>query len=139
MGKLLRNTPSTRFEKMLKLLKRIFCLHLNWMPYYAWHPSRIFGMHVYECKHCGKVKGFAPGEPPNQLEKQMKIIETIFLLLIVSVLALFLYGLVFWGPYNLYAESQCLAKGYSEHRVSIGLEIYCMSLDGSLTVRVDKL
>lgn len=50
-----------------------------------------------------------------------------------------LYCLVIWAPYNIYAESQCLAKGFPEYRVTVGLEIYCLNLDGSLTVNVEKL
>lgn len=64
-----------------------------------------------------------------------KIIGIIFLCFALVTF----YSLFIWAPYNVYAESQCLAKGYPEYRVSVGLETYCMNLDGSLTVKVDKL
>lgn len=50
-----------------------------------------------------------------------------------------LYCVLVWAPYNIYAESQCLAKGFPDHRVSVGLEAYCLNLDGSITVNVEKL
>jgi hypothetical protein len=65
----------------------------------------------------------------------MKIIEGIFLLVIL----LFLYALFIWAPYNMYADSACLNKGYPDYRVTIGLEVYCLNLDGSVTVNVEKL
>lgn len=64
------------------------------------------------------------------------MISDIILGMIVLV---FIYMVFVFTPVNIYAESQCLAKGYPEYRVSVGLEIYCLNLDGSVTVNVDKL
>lgn len=36
-------------------------------------------------------------------------------------------------PVTLYAEADCLKKGYPEARVTIGLERYCLNLDGLVT------
>ena len=48
------------------------------------------------------------------------------------------YTMIIWMPVNVYNEAKCLEKGYPEHRVSVGLERYCMNLDGTITVSVDK-
>lgn len=49
------------------------------------------------------------------------------------------YVFVAWGPTSLYAEAECLAAGYPKHQVSVGLERYCMNLEGTITVSVKKL
>lgn len=49
-----------------------------------------------------------------------------------------IYVLLVFSPVSLYTEAECLREGYPEYRVSVGLERYCMNLDGSVTVRVDK-
>ncbi len=54
-------------------------------------------------------------------------------------LAFVFYTVFIWFPYNIYAETQCLAKGFPDYRVTIGLEVYCLNLDGSVTVNVEKL
>jgi len=48
------------------------------------------------------------------------------------------YTFFIWTPVSIYTEAECLREGYPEHRVSVGLERYCMTLDGTITVRVDK-
>jgi hypothetical protein len=59
---------------------------------------------------------------------------------ILCILGLFVLYLVFvWMPVTLYAEAECLRKGYPEHRVTVGLSKYCMNLDGTVTVSVDRL
>ncbi len=71
-----------------------------------------------------------------------KILMISFVLL-VDTAALFvlfvLYTVFIWSPVNIYTEAECLRNGYPEHRTSIGLERYCMTLDGSIIVRVDKI
>ena len=62
----------------------------------------------------------------------MKILGLVFILFC-------LYTAFIWAPYNIYAESQCLAKGYPDYRVTVGLEVYCLNLDGNVTVNVEKL
>lgn len=61
------------------------------------------------------------------------------LALVCGPLLLFaLYLLVVMVPVMAYNEAECLRNGYPKHAVSIGLERYCMTLDGAVTVRVDK-
>lgn len=74
------------------------------------------------------------------LNKIMDRIVPTFLILFVGVFAVYsLYMLLFWLPVSLYAGSQCLERGYPKSEVSIGLEQYCMNLQGTVTVSVDKL
>ena len=63
----------------------------------------------------------------------------VFIILVAAPLVIFLaYFMFVFGPVSIYAEAECLRKGYPEYRVSVGLERYCMTLDGSVTVQVDK-
>ena len=62
-----------------------------------------------------------------------KLISVLFLAFI------FVYTFFVWVPVYLYAEAKCLEKGYPKQRVSVGLSIYCINLEGSVTVNVDKL
>jgi hypothetical protein len=58
---------------------------------------------------------------------------------VAAVLALITAYLMFVvTPYAIYAESKCLAAGYPDSRVTIGLDIYCVGIDGAVTNRVDK-
>ena len=63
-------------------------------------------------------------------------------ILIIAPLAAFtlfaIYVLFIMIPVLMYTEAECLREGYPEYRVSIGLERYCMTLDGVITVKVDK-
>jgi len=63
-------------------------------------------------------------------------LETIIILLFAPIILFMLYTLFIWIPVDLNTQSKCLTQGYPEHRTSIGLEQYCMNLDGSITVRV---
>ena len=63
-----------------------------------------------------------------------KIFNFIFIFAFISVG----YLIFFYVPVSLYTEARCLKSGYPESRVSIGLERYCMTLDGVVTVKVDK-
>ena len=57
-----------------------------------------------------------------------------------GILALFCaYTMLIYTPVSLYAEAQCLRNGYPKTYVSVGLEMYCSTLDGSVTVTVRKL
>lgn len=68
------------------------------------------------------------------MDKLIGIVSGIFMAIIgISILYL-LFALV---PVSLYTEAECLRQGYPKSSVSIGLERYCMTLDGSVTVRVD--
>ena len=45
---------------------------------------------------------------------------------------------VVYIPVALYADAECLKAGYPKARVSIGLDRYCTTLDGAVTVKVQK-
>lgn len=42
-------------------------------------------------------------------------------------------------PVALYSDAKCLRMGYPKSHVTIGLETYCSNLQGTVTVKVDKL
>ena len=54
------------------------------------------------------------------------------------VVAFLLFAIFVYQPVSLYAEAECLRLGYPKAKVSVGLERYCITLDGAVTVRVDK-
>lgn len=53
--------------------------------------------------------------------------------------ACIIFMLFAYLPVGLYTQAECLRKGYPKYNVSIGLERYCMNLEGTITVRVDRL
>lgn len=53
-----------------------------------------------------------------------------------GVFVLYIFLAIF--PTYLYAEAECLRKGYPRAHVSIGLERYCMTIDGAVVVKVVK-
>ena len=65
----------------------------------------------------------------------MNVVDAVLLGFVTFIM----YMLFVLMPYNIYADASCLAKGYPDHRVTIGLEVYCLNLDGSITVNVEKL
>ena len=66
----------------------------------------------------------------------------IFSALVNGAIGLFvlfsLYVIFVWLPVSMYAEADCLRNGYPKAKVSVGLERYCITLDGLVTVKVDK-
>jgi len=68
----------------------------------------------------------------------MRILHILIAVFAAPFFLLMAYSFIIWLPVNVYNEAECLRKGYPEHRTSIGLERYCMNLDGSITVNVDK-
>ena len=66
----------------------------------------------------------------------------IFSALVNGAIGLFvlfsLYVIFVWLPVSMYAEADCLRNGYPKAKVSVGLERYCVTLDGLVTVKVDK-
>ena len=58
-----------------------------------------------------------------------------FAVAVIFVAYLFLVLL----PVSMWAENKCLAKGYPKTNVTITLDVYCMNMDGAVTVRVEKL
>ena len=57
----------------------------------------------------------------------------------VGVVGLFMaYLIIVIMPVKMYAEAECLRAGYPVFHVTIGLERYCSTLDGAVTVKVQK-
>ena len=67
-----------------------------------------------------------------------KILVAVAAIICVPPVLIFLYIVVIALPVMLYTEAECLRNGYPKYSVSIGLERYCMNLQGTVTVRVDK-
>ena len=42
-------------------------------------------------------------------------------------------------PVMLYADMKCAEAGFPKSKVTINLARYCMNLDGSVTVKMEKL
>ena len=60
-------------------------------------------------------------------------------ILVVSLVVLFSIYMVFVIlPVIMYTDAQCLRQGMPKAHVTIGLERYCSTLDGSVTVKVTK-
>ncbi len=67
----------------------------------------------------------------------MSIVEKI-LIVPLAVFALFVaYVFFIYTPVDMYTEAECLRNGYPKHSTTVGLERYCISLDGAVTVTVD--
>lgn len=63
----------------------------------------------------------------------------VFMVALLGLLFAFVAYLVFVHTLvSLYTEAECLRKGYPKAYVSIGLERYCSTLDGAVTVKVTK-
>jgi len=58
--------------------------------------------------------------------------------LIIALSIIFGYFIFILAPVSVYAEADCLSKGYPRSLVTITLDRYCMGLDGVVTVAVDK-
>lgn len=63
------------------------------------------------------------------------IMAVVFIVLGIC-LAYLMFALV---PMALYADAKCLRNGYPKSQVTIGLEMYCTTLDGAVTVKVEKI
>ena len=57
---------------------------------------------------------------------------------VVLVCAFAAYLIFVVLPVTMHAEAECLRNGYPKAQVTIGLERYCTTLDGAVTVKVDK-
>jgi hypothetical protein len=51
----------------------------------------------------------------------------------------FVYTLLVIMPLSLYADMKCAEIGYPKSKVTLDLSRYCMNLDGSVTVKMEKL
>lgn len=59
---------------------------------------------------------------------------------IIGILMVFVFYLVFvMLPVVLYSEMECAEKGYPKALVMVNLATYCTTLDGAVTVKMDKL
>jgi len=68
-------------RKIMKIFKRLFCLHLNWEKSPFPDSNKILDMSMFgywtghrlwKCKKCGKLKLFPVNNPPIQfLEKPL--------------------------------------------------------------------
>lgn len=73
------------------------------------------------------------------IRRERRNIMEKLLIAAVTPIALFaVYCIFVYVPVTIYTEAECLREGYPEYRVSVGLERYCMTLDGAITVKVDK-
>lgn len=69
----------------------------------------------------------------------MNMFEKIGITLFVALCGLFAYVIFIIMPVLFYADAKCLRAGYPVAHVTIGLEMYCSNLQGTVTVQVDKL
>lgn len=56
----------------------------------------------------------------------------------VAFSALLIILLVVFVPAELKTQAECLAKGYPVAHVTYNLERYCSTLDGAVTVKVER-
>jgi hypothetical protein len=68
----------------------------------------------------------------------MSLIEKVLLTAVILIGLFLAYSIFILAPVALYTQAECLREGYPKYDVSIGLERYCMTFDGVITVRVDK-
>jgi hypothetical protein len=67
-----------------------------------------------------------------------RLVPAALLTLAALMLAVLLFGSFVFFPIALHAEAECLRMGYPVARVTVGLERYCTTLDGAVTVKVIK-
>ena len=68
-----------------------------------------------------------------------KILENLFPAFFIILALVMGYMLFVFIPAALYADSKCLAAGYPKSSVTIGLDMYCIGLDGTVRSTVSKL
>jgi len=61
----------------------------------------------------------------------------------ISIIVFFAVLVVVFGcvamPYSLYAEKQCLEAGYPNTNVTYDFDIYCTTLQGDVSIKLEKL
>ena len=57
-------------------------------------------------------------------------------LLAVLFVGFILYTVFIYIPVNIYTEAECLKQGYPKHKVSVGLERYCLTIEGVIAPKV---
>lgn len=68
----------------------------------------------------------------------MEKYEKAFICAIASTILTLVLLVIFVTFANLYAERKCLQSGFPKHHVTYALEVYCSTLDGDVTVRLEK-
>ncbi len=54
------------------------------------------------------------------------------------IVSFFLIGMVVYIPALSFAERECLSKGYPKAYLTYNFERYCSTLDGAVTVKVER-
>ena len=60
-------------------------------------------------------------------------------LILTPIILFLLFTLFVVMPVSLATNAECLRNGYPKSEVTIGLERYCMNLNGTVTVKVEKI
>ena len=68
----------------------------------------------------------------------ISLFDKVMLAIAVPVSLMMSYVFFIILPVSLYADAECLKKGYPKAHVTFRLERYCSTLDGAVTVEVDK-
>lgn len=66
-----------------------------------------------------------------------KVLDIVMPVFIVFALALFVIACVM-AVFSTRADAICLAKGFPNSHVTWRLDTYCSTLDGAVTVKVEK-
>jgi hypothetical protein len=74
------------------------------------------------------------------IEKVLDVLLTTVLApMLVFVAGFSVFAAIVLLPMQLYTDAECLRNGYPVARVTIGLERYCATLDGAVTVKIQHL
>ncbi len=65
--------------------------------------------------------------------------EKVMISIIVFFLLIFLFMMLVAAPYSMYAEKQCLEAGYPNTNITYDFDIYCSTLDGDVSIKLEKL
>lgn len=68
-----------------------------------------------------------------------KMVLALFVLLLGPLIPMLFYLMFVLLPVSAYTGVECLEQGYPKYTVDILLNRYCMNLEGTVTVSVDKL
>lgn len=67
-----------------------------------------------------------------------RFMDVLFRVAMFGTLLVLVYVLFVLTPTIMYTKAQCLRQGYPDAQVTVGLERYCTTLDGAVTVKVDE-
>ena len=70
------------------------------------------------------------------MEKERGLMDRVIGAVFIVSLVFFGYLIFVWAPVSAYAEAECLRQGFPKAAVSVGLERYCMTIDGAIQPRV---